>query len=124
VPSPEAVVTGLTAIANNWRWLAIAWHVMLAALVVMLLAGWRPSIRLLGHLVVSPLLSVSVVAWLSGNPFNGAAFAILAAVLVTTMVRVTATARLASSAWVLPGTVLVAFGWTYPHFVTTESWTT
>jgi hypothetical protein len=125
MPSSDTVLTGLTAIANDWRWLATTWHVLLAAMLAMLVVGWRPSIRLLGQFVVGPLLSVSLVAWLSGNPFNGAVFAIVVAVLLTTAVRQPQTAvRLAPSAWVVPGVVLVVFGWTYPHFVTADSWTT
>jgi hypothetical protein len=125
VPSPDTVLTGLTAIANDWRWLAITWHVLLAALLAMLLAGWRPSIRLLGLLLVGPLLSVSLVAWLSENPFNSAVFAIVVAALLATAVRVPNTpVRLAAPAWVVPGVVFVMFGWTYPHFVSTDSWTT
>jgi len=75
--SPVAILAGLTTIANDSRWLAVCWHIVLATLVVMLLAGWRPSNRLLGGLLITPLVSVSTVAWLSGNPFNGITFAVL-----------------------------------------------
>ena len=44
VPSAETILTGLTAIANEWRWLAILWHVLLGALLVTLFAGWRPCL--------------------------------------------------------------------------------
>jgi hypothetical protein len=125
VPSPDAVLTNLTATANDWRWLAVTWHVLLAAFLLILIGGWRPSIRLVGQLLVVPILSVSVTAWLSGNPFNGAVFAIFGAVLVTSAVRLSPTAvRIASSAEVALGAVIVVFGWTYPHFVRTDSWTT
>ena len=83
-PSPP----NLTTIANDWRWLAIAGRVLLGVSIVLFLAGWRPSIRLFGSLLAAPLLSVSLTAWLSGNPFNGTVFAILPAVLVTIAVRV------------------------------------
>lgn len=125
MPSAVTILTGLAAIANDWRWLAISWHALLAAFLITVLAGWRPSIRVLTYLLVAPLLSVSLVAFLSGNPFNGIAFAILAAVLVASPVRLpTRAVRFTSSAWVVFGVVFVAFGWTYPHFVSTESWTT
>ena len=89
----------------------------------MLLAGWRPSIRLLGQLFVGPLLSVSVVAWLSGNAFNGAVFALVVSVLITTTVRLPKrSVRLASPAAVVLGAAAIAFGWTYPHFVSADSW--
>jgi hypothetical protein len=125
MPSPDAVLTGLTAIASDWRSLAIAWHVLLATFLVFVLAGWRPVTRTLGSLLVAPLLSVSVVAWLSGNPFNAAVFAIVVATLFTTAVRLPRTAvRFASSIWVGLGVAFVVFGWTYPHFVSADSWTT
>ena len=65
MPSPEVVLTGLTTIANEWRWLAVTWHVVLAVLFATLFIGWWPAARLVGHLLIAPLLSVSVVAWLS-----------------------------------------------------------
>jgi hypothetical protein len=125
MPSSDTVLDGLTAIANDWRWLAITWHVLFAALIVWLLAGWRPSVRRLGQLLTTSLVSVSLTAWLSGNPFNGAVFAILAAVLIATAVGFPRrSVRLASSAWVASGAAVVVFGWTYPHFIRTDSWTT
>ena len=51
VPPPETILAGLAAIANDWRSLAIAWHVLLGVLLVLLLAGWRPSARLMGQLL-------------------------------------------------------------------------
>ncbi|HEX2444854.1 MAG TPA: hypothetical protein VHJ77_12980 [Vicinamibacterales bacterium] len=122
MPSPDTILNGLTTIANDWRWLAITWHVLLAALLVVLVAGWRPSTQLVGHLLVGPLLSVSVLAWLSGNPFSGRVFAVLAALLVATATRFPNTpVQFASPAWVAPGVALIMFGWTYPHFVGTDS---
>jgi hypothetical protein len=124
VPSPDTVLTGLATIANDWRWLAVTWHVLLAALFALCLAGWRPSTRSAGHLLVAPLISVSLLAWSSGNPFNGMVFAILASTLIGTAARFSnASVRLASPAWVTAGVVFIVFGWTYPHFLRTESWT-
>jgi hypothetical protein len=90
-----------------------------------LAAGWRPSSRLISHLLVAPLLSVSLVAWLSGNPFNGTAFGVLAATLLRAAQRFSkVSVQLDSPGWVAPGVALIIFGWTYPHFLTTDSWTT
>jgi hypothetical protein len=125
MPPSDTVLAGLTAIANDWRWLAIAWHVLLGVSVVLFVAGWRPSVRLAGCLLVAPVLSVSLAAWLAGNPFNGTVFAILGAVLVATAVRFPNTAlRRASSAWFAPGVAFVVLGGAYPHFVRAESWLT
>jgi hypothetical protein len=123
--SPESILAGLTGIANDWHWVAIAWHSLLAALLCGLVAGWRPTARLIGHLLVAPLLSVGLLAWMSGNPFNGTAFGVLAASLLRAANRFSnAQVQLDSPARVAPGVALIMFGWTYPHFLTTDSWTT
>jgi hypothetical protein len=65
------------------------------------------------------------MAWLSSNPFNGTAFAIVAGVLVATAFGLPdSPIRFAPPAWVAAGVAFVAFGWTYPHFIRTTSWTT
>jgi hypothetical protein len=43
--------------------LAIVWHIGLGGGVVALAAGWRPSNRVVAYLLVTPLVSVSAVAW-------------------------------------------------------------
>lgn len=117
------ILAGLTAIANDWRGLAIAWHVVLAALLVMIAAGWRPSSRVLGHLLVMTLLSVSLLAWLSGNPFNGTTFAALAVILTWGAIRFpNMPIQIAPPASAAAGIALLVFGSTYPHFLRTDSW--
>jgi len=123
MPSPEAILSLAATTANQHRTLAIGWHVFLGTILVALLAGWRPSNRFAGNLLVAPLLSVSVLAWASGNPFNGAMFAALALLLIGLVTRVsTEPVNVASSLLLLPGALLVAFGWTYPHFLTADHW--
>ena len=125
VPSPDTLLTALAAVANGWRWLAIAWHVLFATMFVALVAGWRPRARVLGHMLLGPLVSVSFIAWASGNPFNGTMFGVLAAALVWSLASLGNSAMtLGPSTWVAVGGVITAFGWMYPHFVTTESWMT
>jgi hypothetical protein len=121
---PTEILNGLTSIANDWRRLAISWHVGLGALLLMLLGGWRPSARVLSRLLVAPLVSVSVVAWLSGNPFNGTMFAVLAGTLAfAARYFSNAPGQIAGSMWAAAGVAFVAFGWTYPHFLKAASWT-
>src|SRR6185436_16836025 len=111
MPSPETILTGLAAIANDWRWLAIAWHVWVAVLVVLLVGGWRPSVRTAWRLLIAPLISVAVLAWRSGNPFNGAMFIGLAVALALESFRVPdEPVRSASPAWIARGAALVVFG--------------
>jgi hypothetical protein len=123
MPSSETILSGLTTIANDWQQLALVWHVWLAALIVSLLAGWRPSNRIAGALLIAPVLSVSALAWASGHPFNAAAFAILASALAAIANRLThERVRFASSLPLVSGALLVAFGWLYPHFLSADSW--
>jgi hypothetical protein len=125
VPSPDALLTVLAAIANDWRWLAITWHLLFATLCFALMTSWRPHARLLGRLLVAPLLSVSFVAWMSGNPFNGTMFAALAAALAWSVASFGDTSvTFVPSTWLAAGGAITVFGWTYPHFVRTESWVT
>ena len=81
MPSPSAILDGLTAISNHWRGVAVGWHVLVGMLVISLVSGWRPTERLLAVLITLPLVSVSVLAWSAGNVFNGVVFAGLALVL-------------------------------------------
>jgi hypothetical protein len=118
MPSPDTILSGLAAIANDWRWLAMGWHVWLAMLTGLLVGGWRPSVRTAAWLLIAPLVSVAIVAWLSGNPFNGAMFVGLAAALGRESFRVDSVpVCLASPARIARGAALIAFGAVYPHFL-------
>jgi hypothetical protein len=124
MPSTTDILIGLTSIANEWRSVAMLWHVALAGSLAALLAGWRPSIRVVGYLLASPFVSVMAAAIATGNAFNGAVFAALALVLVFVASRLSrAPVRVGSPQVVIAGAVLVAFGSGYPHFVETEGWT-
>jgi len=125
MPSPETILNLAATTANQYRTIAIGWHVLFGMLLLALLGGWRPSNRSAGYLLAAPFLSVSTLAWMSGNPFNGATFAVLALTLMGLASRLSKErARLASSAVLLPGAFLIAFGWTYPHFLQTDHWPT
>jgi hypothetical protein len=122
MPSPEAILSGLAAIANEWRWLAIGWHVWLAILAGLIGGGWRLSVRTAAWLLIAPVASVAIVAWLSGNPFNGLTFVALAAALGRESFRGSnVPVCLASPAWVARGAAVVGFGAVYPHFLQTDS---
>lgn len=124
MPSADSILSGLTAIANDWRTLAVLWHLYLAILIGALVAGWRPPTRVVARLLIPPLLSVGVVAWVSGNPFNGAVFTCLAAILTLVSRRASNTpVEAALPAGLAAGAVLVVFAWMYPHFLRADSWT-
>jgi hypothetical protein len=123
MPSSVDILAWASRVANQWRDVAMAWHLALASLVVAAAAGWRPSARLLGGLLVSPLVSVSVLAGISGNPFNALTFALLALVLMPAVLRLSpSSVRIAAGSRLVPGAALVAFGFVYPHFVEPRSW--
>ena len=124
MPSPPEILDGLTAISNQWRGVAAGWHVLAGVLVLSLVSGWRPTERLLAVLITLPVVSVSVLAWSAGNAFNGVMFAGLALMLFRCVPRLRPQRVRLDSAWpVLAGATMVALGWTYPHFLMTESWT-
>jgi len=124
MPSPEAILSLAATTANEYRMLAIGWHVFLGAILVALLAGWRPSNRFAGYVLVAPLLSVSALAWASGNPFNGTTFAALGLLLIGVARRLSEQpVDIATLPLLLPGMLLIAFGWTYPHFLNADHWT-
>ena len=122
MPGPDAILNGLALIANEWRGLAVAWHV--AGLIVGIYAlSQRPSQRATAMLVVLPLTSVSALAWWSGNPFNGATFLFLALLMVLAATRMGRQAiAVGHRSWAAAGILLVAFGLIYPHFLVTNSW--
>jgi hypothetical protein len=125
MPSSEEILDGLGAIANGWRTLAIVWHVVFAAGLIALVLGWRPGRRLAGTLLAIPLASVSLLAWLSGNPFNGTTFAVTAFALAAIGLRLPRDRIRIGPRWlVISGVCLAAFGWVYPHFLQTDSWAT
>jgi hypothetical protein len=125
MPSSETIVAGATAIANEWRTVAIAWHVVLAVVLAAIFCGWRPSNRVVAYGLSTPFLSVSTAAWVGGNPFNGTVFAALSVVLLALCRRLSnEPVRFAAPIFAAPGAVLVAFGSAYPHFLETNSWIT
>lgn len=105
--------------------LAVAWHVYLAFLVVLLLVGHRGSRRVWGVLLALPLLSVGSLAWYSGNPFNGTLFLIGGFGLIAVAIRLGPShVKLSRLGFILLGACVFAFGWAYPHFLDTDNnWT-
>src|SRR5215470_4300159 len=87
MPSSEQILAGLTAVSHRALPVAVAWHLVVLAAMVAWLAGVRPSKRLTGVLLAMPLLSVSVSAFVSSNPFNGAVFAAASVALVLSSLR-------------------------------------
>src|SRR6476646_4929713 len=124
MPSTDVILAGLSETANTYQWLAVAWHVLLSALVVAFLAGRRLSARSIAWIAVASIVSVSALSWASNMLFNGIAFAALAIVLAAAAIRTPQVAIEFERRWrIMPGAALLILGWTYPHFLSTESWT-
>ena len=122
MPTPDEILSGLSEIANTWQVLAIFWHVYFGVLALLLLQGARPPRRVVGVLLGLPLLSVSVLAWINGNPFNGTFFAVSGIALIAISTRLSHDRVRVAPSWAATvGALLFAFGWVYPHFLNTSS---
>jgi hypothetical protein len=120
MPSPEAILNGLSSIANQWWLLAAAWHAYFAVLVVGLILGARPSKRIGGILLALPLLSVSALAWTAANPFNGLLLGAAGLALIVLALRLPPEPVEIAAPWlVVAGAMMFVFGWVYPHFLDT-----
>lgn len=122
MPAQHEILANLTRIANEATPVAIAWHWLLAVAAAAFAFGVRPS-RRAGALALSlPVASVGLVGWVWGNLFNGSVFA-LAAIVLAVLAWRSEPGRIAlGPTWAVAlGAALVAFGWTYPHFLETES---
>ena len=122
MPDAEQILAALRNTANNWQGLAVFWHVYFAGLLAGFLLGAIASRRLAGLLMALPLGSVSGLAWLAGNPFNGGLFALAGLGLVIAALRLPDTAPAIDRRMRLPGLLMFAFGWAYPHFLEAPGW--
>jgi hypothetical protein len=82
MPGKQEILETLQSIANKYSTVAILWHIIFYMLIICLFSKWVPSNRLFGVLLSLPLLSVAFFAWLSGNPFNGSLFSIMAVLIL------------------------------------------
>jgi hypothetical protein len=124
MPSGSEILLSLDLVANQWRYVAIAWHVALAVSLFAVGAGWRPSTRVAAYALVSPLLSVSLVAFVFGNVVNGTVFAVLSVALGAMARRFSSEPiHTTSRVIAIAAALLVAFGSAYPHFLDTSHWT-
>jgi len=118
MPTPQEILNGLTSIATEALPLAFVWHVALAAALIALFFGWRPGRRFAAVALAAPVASVAVLAWMYGNPFNGAVFSAVALVLAMVGFSLPRAPVGRGPGWAqTAGALLVAFGWGYPHFL-------
>jgi hypothetical protein len=122
MPEAQEILAGLYAIANDYTLFAILWHVVFYIFIIALVARLVPSSRFFGTIICIPLFSVAVFAWITGNPFNGTLFSIIA---ILTLVFGLKAVQEPVSFSQLPnktiGVMMIVFGLVYPHFIETGS---
>lgn len=116
------IINGLGTISNQFNYIAIIWHILFYLLIIALLANWQPSNRILGIMIALPLLSVAVLAWIYGNPFNGITFSLAALLLLFFAIKTSNQPIITSQTiYVVIGIMMIIFGLIYPHFAETNS---
>jgi hypothetical protein len=122
MPTPQEILAGLADTAQRFAYVAVVWHLAIFGLVVALVAGWRPSMRAAATMLVAPLVSVAALALVTWSPFNAAVFSVVAWLALAIGWRFGANDVQLGTRWqVMAGTVMVAFGSFYPHFVDSDS---
>lgn len=118
MPTTEQILSGLKLIVNTWWPLAVFWHIYFAAIIIALIFGVRFNKRLSSVFISFPILSVSFVAWISSNPFNGILYASIGILLIYFSVKLPHEKINIAPLWILiPGIIMFIFGWVYPHFL-------
>lgn len=118
----EEIIAGLQAIVNNNILIATLWHVAIFGLIISLFFNWNPSNKLMAILFCLPVLSVCVLAWLSGNPFNGTLFAVLAVLIIISGLKASSQPITFSQlAFLVIGILMIVFALLYPHFLESGS---
>jgi hypothetical protein len=123
MPDADEILSTLRLITNDVAWLSGVWHVVAGTIIVVLLAGFRAKRRTAAASLSIPLASVSIVALAFENPFNGAVFAALSVLLAGLAFRASTATVTQGSRWaVILGSLLIVFGWVYPHFLDNSPW--
>ena len=122
MPKTQEIIEGLQAITAGNTLLAVIWHVAIYGLIVALILGWTPSNKLSALVICIPVVSVAVLAWTHGNPFNGSLFVVLAILLLIFSLKASSQPITYSQlTFLIIGIMMVAFAVVYPHFLETSS---
>lgn len=118
----EEIIVGLQTIVNEYSLFSVVWHVVFYVLIAALIAKWRPSNQLFALLICLPAISVAIFAWLSGNPFNGTLFILLAILILIFGLKSSGQpVNVSQMPFVVVGILMIVFGLVYPHFIETNS---
>jgi hypothetical protein len=122
MPAKEEILNGLIAAANQHNYSAIAWHIIIYALLAALFAGWKPTNRFMIFFAAVLMLSASVFATLQKNIFNTVIFCLLAAVSLFYASKGNENKIAGDRSWPdIAGLLLVFFGLIYPEFLNAAS---
>lgn len=120
MPDSAEILEHLARLSHSYIWLAVLWHLAIFAL--MIRKGWRPKQRHAAQILLLPLLSVSILALIHGNPFNGLMFLILTFILGIISLRLTHQPVSFHRKWTFPlGVCAVLYALVYPHFLPDRS---
>lgn len=118
----EEIINGLQSIVNDYPTIAMIWHVVFYILVAALFAKWEPSNKIFGLLISLPLVSVAILAWITGNPFNGIMFSIAAIlILIFGLKAGSQSINYSQLTFIIAGILMILFGLIYPHFINPDS---
>jgi hypothetical protein len=122
MPKTEEIINGLQSVVNDYLTFAIVWHAIFYFLLIGLIAKWQPSNKLFGVLLCLPLVSVALFAWLSGNPFNGFIFSIMAILIFIFGIKSSnQPIQVSQVPFMVTGILMIVFGLIYPHFISANS---
>ena len=118
MPTPEEILNGLALASNKFLFLSIAWHLVVIMFIALLIAGKRPSKKAIALGLIALFLSVSIVAMLVSNPFNGAMFLLASILFIYFSWKMPEENVTVKWDYVsLTGVVMIVFGYVYPHFL-------
>lgn len=118
----EDIINGLQSIVNDYSTIAILWHVVFYIMIAALIAKWEPSNKIFGLLISLPLLSVAILAWITGNPFNGTMFLIATILILIFGLKADCqTINYSQLPFMLAGILMIIFGLVYPHFINPDN---
>lgn len=123
MPSTIEILNGLRAISNDFVPLAIIWHIIIYLLLLSFLLKLKFRNNFFIMLLSFPALSVSILAFMSGNPFNGIMFLLAFALIIYSGLKASAEQLKTSSLMFLfSGIIMLLFGLWYPHFANINSY--
>ena len=117
MPTQEEILSGLQQIADERSMIAIFWHIVFYLYLFFIILGRKITRQEMSLFVSVPLLSVSVLAWNTANPFNGTVFVLLFVLaLYFGLKNQREKVQYSGIFFRLTGAVLMLFGLMYPHF--------